>query len=93
MLILTIDLIFAAVAFGMARAAFSRGWPFMRSGWQIIDAQVQRTSDPRRDVESRRNISDGGSLLIGGVLHLIGGLVAAGVGLYFSLDAMRLLTS
>ena len=76
-----VNLIFAAIFVWLARAALRRARPFLRTGWQVFDSQVQHP-DYRQNVERRRAISEGGSFLLGGIalaLAGIGGLVLAAV--------------
>jgi hypothetical protein len=83
-----LNLVFAAICFVSAWRALRRGLPFIRLGWQAIDAAVQRP-DYRSNVESRRTISEGGNFLIGGLLWLLIGLLGAGIGVFFAAQAIN----
>lgn len=86
MLLIAVNLIFAVVTLLFARTAFIRAFPFIRTGWTAIRAATQHP-DFRRDVNLRRVISDGGGFLIGGVIWLVIGVGAVGLGVFFGVQA------
>lgn len=74
-----INLIFAAIFLWLARFALRRARPFLRTGWQVIDSQVQHP-DYRQNVERRRTIGEGSNFLLAGIawgLAALGGLILA----------------
>ena len=91
MLFATINAAFALMFGTVTHNALRRGWHFSRSGWQIISAEALQNAghDPRKNVESRRILSAGGTLMIGGVLWLGAALIAGGFTVFFSVEALR----
>lgn len=89
MLLLALNGIFAMIFFAFARRAFGRAWPFLKLGWWVIDEEVKK-SDYRRNIESRKVISQAGVFLVGGLLWLLAGMVSGGLSVYFSVELLRL---
>jgi hypothetical protein len=90
MIFLILNGIFAGLAFGIARTSVNHAWPLLRVGWTAIDAAVSQP-DFRHNVESRRQISEGGFLLLSGIAWAIGALIALGAAIFFSVEVIRLL--
>ena len=83
MSIAIVNLIFAALFLWLARATLHRALPFLRTGWQVIDAQVQHP-DYRRNVERRRAIGEGSNFLLGGIVMGAVGLGALALGIFLA---------
>lgn len=82
MLLITLNIVFAIICFGIARAALTRGLPFMKVGWTLIDRETQRAGY-HYDVERRRTISEAGAYLIAGILWTVGGALSLIAALFF----------
>ncbi|GAB4510305.1 MAG: hypothetical protein OHK0046_06870 [Anaerolineae bacterium] len=83
MLVVALNAVFALLAFTFSRNAYRRALPFIRLGWQTIDAAVQQPGY-RHNIESRRAISEAGRFLIGGIIWLLIALAAVAAGVYFT---------
>lgn len=82
MLIVLLNVVFAAICLNVVRVALIRGLPFVRVGWTLIDRETQRTGY-HYDVERRRAISEAGAYLIAGILWTVGGTLALIAALFF----------
>ncbi|MEQ8673176.1 MAG: hypothetical protein RLP44_20205 [Aggregatilineales bacterium] len=89
MLILALNAVFAGIFLVFSRTAFLRARLFLMLGWNTVRAEVIKP-DYRQNVESRRLISEGGRFFLGGLFWLIATLVAFSLGIYFSLEVVRL---
>lgn len=87
MSIAAVNLIFAAIFVWLARAALRRALPFLRTGWQVIDAQVQHP-DYRRNVERRRAIGEGSNFLLAGIALALAGIGALGAAILLAVQAV-----
>ena len=82
-----VNLIFAAMFLWLARATLRRALPFLRTGWQVIDTQVQHP-DYRQNVARRRAIGEGGNFLLGGIVMGAVGLGALGLGIFLAAEGL-----
>jgi hypothetical protein len=87
MTIAAINLIFAAIFLWLARAALRRALPFLRTGWQVIDSQVQHP-DYRQNVERRRTIGEGSNFLLAGIAWGLAGIGALGLAALLAIQAV-----
>lgn len=87
MLIGALNFLFALGFAQFAWRSAPRGWFLLRSGWQIVALHAGQP-DARRNVQHRRAISQGGSLLLAGLAWLGATLVSAGLALAFLLAAL-----
>lgn len=88
MLLAVVHAIFALICLWFARAAIRHALPFIRTGWQTIDAEVQKP-DYRQAFASQQRISEGGRFLVGGIIWLLIGLVSLGAGILLAAQAIR----
>lgn len=89
MLLVTLNAVFALIFLSFAPNAFKRARPLIQIGWEVINAEVQKP-DYRQHVESRRKISEASWFLLGGIFWLATAIGAAGFGLYFIAELLRL---
>jgi hypothetical protein len=89
-LLVTVNAAFGAGLFFFAFRALQRGWPFLKTGWLMMQTQTS-APDFRTNVERRRAISEGGRFLIGGLLWLAAGLGSFVGAAYFLLQAWVLM--
>ena len=87
MLLLTINLIFAAICFLFARQALRKAVEYLRFGWLAVGSQANKP-DAHTDVFHRRLVSEGGLFLLSGAMWLAGGIVAGVFAVRFALQAI-----
>lgn len=87
MLLASLNIVFALIFALFARRSLPRGLMFVRSGWQVLEPYAAR--EDRSSVESRRAISAGAQLVVGGLCWLGAGLAAGGLAVYFALQALQ----
>jgi hypothetical protein len=90
MLLAAVNALFAMGALAIAMQAARKGLPFIRYGWTLLQIATSHP-DYRVNVERRREVSEGGRFLLGGVFWLVvmvGMVIAA---LYFGGIALRML--
>ncbi|MDX1995608.1 MAG: hypothetical protein SF029_24705 [bacterium] len=90
MLIFSLNAVFATLFLMAARWAWVRAWPFLRLGWTGIQAET-RKPDFRRNIVSRRNISESGRFLLGGLLWAAITLGAVAFGVWFVVQALAVI--
>lgn len=90
MVLVSLNAIFAYLALRLAWRAWGRAIPFLDTGWSTISAEV-RHPDFRYHVERRRAISVAGRFLFGGLLWAGVCAAAVGSGMFFGIQAVRLL--
>jgi hypothetical protein len=90
MIQVALNTIFGAALLMFAVRAAGRGWPFLRDGWNAIQAQTAHP-DFRQNVQRRRIISQGGVFLLGGLLWLGAALVSFAAGIYLSWLALAVI--
>jgi hypothetical protein len=89
--LLSLHALLAGVFALYARSALMRGALFFRYGLLTIRIEVDRQSNYRVDVRARRQISEGGAFVIGGLLWLGAGLICAGLCIHFIIQIIDLL--
>jgi len=89
MLLVALNGAFAFIFLSFAWNTWKRGVVFWRTGWEAIRTESQRENF-RRNVESRRVISEATPFLVGGLFWIGAAIVAAGFGFFFGIQLVML---
>jgi len=88
-LLVALNAVFAGIFLTFAYRAALRARAFFITGWAAVGAGTEQP-DYRENIELRRFISEGGRFLIGALMWGAASIGAAGLGVFFALELLRL---